>query len=79
MFFLNKKIKQFFQISDILSPSELAASVLVPNRGWFIFGGDPSSLLTSQKLQSLSGNWLAGPNLFQNASDSYLCGVQVNI
>jgi hypothetical protein len=78
-FFFINKIKLFFQISDTLSSSTLAASVLVPNRGWFIFGGDPSSLLTSQKLQSLSGNWSAGPNLFQNTFDSYLCGVQVTI
>ena len=79
MSFLDKKVKLFFQISDILSSSELAASVLVPNRGWFIFGGYESTLLTSQKLQTLSGNWSAGPNMFQSTYDSYQCGVQVTI
>ncbi len=76
---MNNKIKLFFQKYDILSEAILATSVLVTNRGWFIFGGDQSSLLTSQKLQTLSGNWSPGPNLFQNTIDSYLCGVQVNI
>jgi hypothetical protein len=78
-FFCNQQNKTIFQISDISSYAVLATSVLAPNRGWFIFGGYESTLLTSQKLQTLSGNWSAGPNLFQNASDSYLCGVQVNI
>jgi hypothetical protein len=60
---------------------------LVPNRGWVIFGGfggfDPvTGMPLSQKLQTVSGKWVAGPNLYQagydSDSDAYNCGVQVN-
>ncbi len=64
-----------FQISDVLSALSLASSVVVPNYGWVIFGGN--SLTTTQNLQTLSGNWTAGPNLYQDTRDSSNCVVQV--
>jgi hypothetical protein len=71
------KYFHFWQTSSILSSSKYATSVFVPNHGWFIFGGDGNTLLTSQKLQTLSGNWTAGgPNLYQN--DFFNCGIQVS-
>jgi hypothetical protein len=51
---------------------------LVPNQGWIIFGDSGNNLPTSQKLQTLSDNWAAGPNLYENAYDDGNCGVQVN-
>jgi hypothetical protein len=65
-----------FQISDILSESNTAPSVLVPNRGWVIFGGN--KLPTSQILQTLSGNWTKGPNMYDARNVYGNCGVQVN-
>jgi hypothetical protein len=62
----------------MLIPLHTAASVLVPNQGWFIFGGYGSKLLTTQKLQTLSSKWTAGPNLYQNNNDFGHCGVQVH-
>jgi hypothetical protein len=41
----------------MLSALTDAASGLVPNRGWFIFGGYNSSLLRMQKLQTVGGNF----------------------
>ncbi len=63
----------------MLIPTRTAASVRVPNQGWFIFGGYGGTLQTTQKLQTLSGNWTAGPNLYQNNNDYGHCGVQVHI
>ncbi len=65
-------------MSNTLSPSDYAGSVLVPNYGWVIFGGFQNRLLTTQRLQSLSGKWESGPNLYQSKSDWYQCCVQVN-
>jgi hypothetical protein len=53
----------------MLTPLTVAASVLVPNQGWLIFGGFGSSLLTTQKLQATSGSWTAGPDLYNNEND----------
>jgi hypothetical protein len=61
-----------------LSPTTVAANVLVPNNGWVIFGGYANTLLTAQKLQTLSGSWTAGPSLYQDLADYFNCGVQVN-
>jgi hypothetical protein len=80
-FTLNRHCEQIclthFQISDVLSSTTIGASALVPNQGWVIFGGYQSSLLTSQKLQSLNGTWEEGPNLFRNDTDNNNCAVQV--
>jgi hypothetical protein len=62
----------------MLTPLTVAASVLVPNQGWLIFGGFGSSLLTTQKLQATSGSWTAGPDLYNNENDYEHCGVQVH-
>jgi hypothetical protein len=62
----------------MLTPLTVAASVLVPNQGWMIFGGFGSSLLTTQKLQATSGSWTAGPDLYNNENDYEHCGVQVH-
>jgi hypothetical protein len=56
----------------------VAANVLVPNNGWVIFGGYANTLLTTQKLFTLSDSWITGPSLYQNATDFNNCGVQVN-
>ena len=67
----------FFQISDALSPIRTAASVFVPSRGWVVFGGYGSTLLTAQKLGALNGTWQAGPNMYQDVNEFSMCGVQV--
>ncbi len=36
-----------------------AASIRVPGKGWFLFGGN--SLPFSQKLETVNSNWEAGP------------------
>ncbi len=61
--------------------TSIGASVLVPNYGWVIWGGYDGTTLshTSQKLQTLSGKWTAGPNTYQNLTDFFNCAVQVNL
>jgi hypothetical protein len=63
----------------MLGFTQKGGSVLVPNQGWFLFGGFGNNLLTMQKLSTLRGNWTAGPNLYQNVLDYFMCGVQVSL
>ena len=62
----------------MLSPSGVAATVILPNQGWIIFGGFDNALTTAQKLRTLDGQWEAGPRLYQSTSDYFSCAVQVN-
>lgn len=55
-----------------------ASSVLVPNKGWFIFGGDGNSLTRSQKLQHPDSLWELGPDLYLSKSVTGTCIVQLN-
>jgi hypothetical protein len=60
-----------------LAPAVYAASVLVPNQGWFIFGGEGNLLTTSQKLRTLGSNWEVGPELYQGKTVRQQCSLQV--
>lgn len=55
-----------------------SASVQVPNKGWFIFGGEGSSLTRSQKLNHPKSQWELGPDLFQSRTVTGECLVQLN-
>ncbi len=48
----------------------------VPNRGWFLFGGNPN-FTKSQYLQSIDGAWAIGDPFF--GYDADLCSVQVTL
>ncbi len=57
-----------------MSATYLAASIRVPGKGWFLFGGN--ELPTSQKLETVNSNWEAGPAVL--LPDIYgQCAVQV--
>jgi hypothetical protein len=67
----------FLKFSDLLSIAYKASSVLVPNRGWHIFGGGSSRSGKTQKLSGLESEWEEGTDLY-NGSDMYgFCSVQV--
>ena len=67
------------KISDLLSKTVYAGSVLVPKQGWLTYGGVRSPLTTAQQLKSLDGKWEAGPALFEGKPDWNGCIVQVKI
>jgi hypothetical protein len=52
----------------------LAASIQIPGKGWYLFGGN--NLETSQKLVNISSNWEAGPAV-QTPGFNGQCTVQV--
>ena len=68
-----------FQNSKLLQPVYYSGSVLVPNHGWFLFGGIGNKLTTAQKLADFDGNWESGPSLYENHEDYYNCVLQVGI
>ena len=74
---LNKLNRTWEQIEDLLSPTYYAGNVLVPSKGWFIFGG-VSTLTTSQWLASIDGKWQNGPDLNENRTDLYQCVTQIS-
>ena len=55
-----------------------AANVLVPGRGWFLFGGEGNSITRSQMLTSPSSRWQLGPNFYHSRYVSGECLVQLN-
>ena len=66
-------------ISDLLvATASGSANVQVPNKGWFIFGGEGNSLIRSQKLNHPSSKWELGPDLFQSRTVTGECLVQLN-
>ena len=79
-FFQNQIIIfHFLKFSDLLSIAYKASSVLVPNRGWHIFGGGSSRSEKTQKLSGLQSEWEEGTDLY-NGSDMYgFCSVQVPV
>ncbi len=64
----------FVKINDLMDATQLAASIRVPVKGWFIFGGNV--LATSQKLVNVSSIWEAGPTVQKTGTFSQ-CAVQV--
>jgi hypothetical protein len=75
----NQIILHFLKFSDLLSIAYKASSVLVPNRGWHIFGGGSSRSGKTQKLSDLQSEWEEGTDLY-NGSDMYgFCSVQVPV
>ncbi len=55
---------------------KLLLGAFVPNRGWYLFGGNPN-FTQSQYLQSVDGVWAIGDPFF--GYDSDLCSVQVKV
>jgi hypothetical protein len=55
------EISFFFvsKINDLMIGSRYAASIQIPSKGWFLYGGN--GLSTSQKLVIVNSNWEAGP------------------
>jgi len=51
-------------MSDLAAPIWISNGIYVKNQGWFIFGGDGSNDPQAQKLDSLNGQWMFGPNLY---------------
>jgi hypothetical protein len=51
-----------------------AASIQIPGKGWYLFGGN--SLSTSQRLVNVSSNWVAGPAV-QTIWINGQCAIQV--
>jgi hypothetical protein len=62
------------QIKNLITDTFRAGSILIPGKGWFLFGGN--SLKTSQKLKNLHSNWEAGPAV-QTPRIQGQCVVQV--
>jgi hypothetical protein len=55
-----------------------SSSVIVPGKGWHLFGGYESTLSNAQRLQTLNGNWDQGlPSIYQ--IDYIQCAVQVKL
>ena len=63
-----------FQIQSIPIPVSFTDGVIVPKRGWIIFGGHDGSDQT-QQLQLIDGIWNFGDAVYKNGYD--LCIVQV--
>ena len=57
-----------------MAPTYQAASIQIPGKGWYLFGGN--YLETSQKLVNISSNWEAGPTV-QTPGIQGQCAVQV--
>ncbi len=65
-------------MSDMLvATASGSASVVVPKKGWFIFGGEGNSLTRSQKLNHHDSQWELGPDLYQSRTVTGECLVQV--
>ena len=64
----------FVQINDLMTETYVAASIQIPGKGWYLFGGN--SLPTSQKLVNISSNWEAGPAVQATWIEGQ-CAVQV--
>ncbi len=65
-----------FQISSLMVETIGASSVHIPDKGWFLFGGN--NLNTSQKLMDLDSNWEEGPEV-QTVKQDEQCTVQVMV
>ena len=66
-----------FQIKSINYGVSDGGSVVVPDLGWFVFGGNSEK--SAQKLAKADSAWTAGPALFQNAPVTGHCAVQVRV
>ena len=66
--------------NHLLIPSFYASCTLIPNRGFYYFGGYPftHNNVSSQFLGSLDGPWTLGPPLFNAQLDANVCLVQLN-
>ncbi len=64
-------------MAGLLVPTESAGNVMVPSKGWYIFGGHENNSKSSQHLTSVDGVWESGPKFFQSKPDSGNCVVQV--
>ena len=67
------------QGSYMLTTCQYPSSVVVPSKGWFIYGGYYSNaLINAQQLPSISSQWTKGPVQFNSHLDFGQCIVQVN-
>jgi len=62
---LSKKIYffKFQKTANLLFKTRISNGVYVKDKGWFIFGGDGNENSQAQKLDSINGNWVLGPDL----------------
>ncbi len=62
--------------SPVLLNTSNPSSVLIPGKGFFIFGGNNNK--SSQHLSDINGTWDIGdPKVFNSTVNSYTCVVQV--
>ena len=67
------------ETSELVVPAAAGVStVVVPNRGWFIFGGDGNTSPRSQRLPSPDSPWELGPELYKSQSVTGTCIVLMN-
>jgi len=60
-----------------LLTTKFASSVLVPGKGFYIFGGNSNYM--SLQLPTIDGVWSLGlPYLFKNVTTEMMCTVQVS-
>ena len=57
-----------------MAGTEGASSVFIPDRGWFLFGGN--FIDTYQKLTNINSQWQKGPEV-QTPGILFQCAVQV--
>ena len=77
---------KYLDLADAWSPSSNllagaaagSANVLVPGRGWFLFGSEGNSITRSQVLANPTGRWQLGPSFYQTRYVNGECLVQLN-
>ncbi len=62
------------KINDLMTATYNAATINIPSKGWYLFGGN--ELSTSQKLVNINSTWEAGPAV-QTTFIYGQCAVQV--
>ena len=71
---IKNKFVNFFEIASLPSYPGGSKSVYVPAKGWFLYG---ESFINSYQLGTLDGQWISGPNQFENKTHYLPCILQV--
>jgi hypothetical protein len=78
MFFNGVYLAIFLQGPYLLATCMYPSNVVVPSKGWFIYGGYYSNaVINAQQLHSISSKWTLGPVQFNSRLDFGQCIVQV--